>query len=482
MFADEGGLTVDNSMTFFLAAWMAALRRWQSDTCPGGSLPESRHREDAAIRPLEDDSESLGNLQARRRGQEARGLPRPYLMVPTALPTPASEATPTPESRVAPAGSRVLVAEDDQLQLRAYVRALRAVGFEVDHADNGEAAVNLLLASSYDAVVSDIALPCIDGVGVLQAAHTRDPDVPVVLITGTPRLDTAVAAVEHSAFRYLLKPLSPDTLQETVIYCAQMHRLAVLRRMAAHTAAEAWSPAHDRAGLVEALDNALASVWMAFQPVVSWKRKRVFAYEGLLRNEEAMLANPGTLLSAAERLGRVGEVGRMVRDRVAAQVRSCPAQFVFVNLHSQDLLDDHLYAADSPLSKVADRIVLEVTERASLASVTDIEARIAELRGLGFRIAIDDLGAGYSGLASFSTLQPEVVKYDMSLVRGVEGSPTRRKVISSMTALFAEMDMQVVAEGVETAAERDTLLELGVDLFQGYLFAKPARGFGKPEF
>jgi EAL domain-containing protein (putative c-di-GMP-specific phosphodiesterase class I) len=154
---------------------------------------------------------------------------------------------------------------------------------------------------------------------------------------------------------------------------------------------------------------------------------------------------------------------------------------VFVNLHSQDLLDDHLYAVESPLSKVADRIVLEVTERASLASVTEIEARIAQLRGLGFRIALDDLGAGYSGLASFATLQPEVVKYDMSLVRGVEASPTRRKVISSMTALFAEMEMKAVAEGVETTAERDTLIEVGVDLFQGYLFGRPARGFSKPD-
>jgi EAL domain-containing protein (putative c-di-GMP-specific phosphodiesterase class I)/ActR/RegA family two-component response regulator len=395
---------------------------------------------------------------------------------------PTSAAPPTPEARVAPAGSRVLIAEDDHLQLRAYARALRAVGFEVDHADNGEAAVNLLLAGSYDAVVSDISLPCIDGVGVLQAAHRRDPDVPVVLITGTPRLDTAVAAVEHSAFRYLLKPLSPVDLQETVIYCAQMHRLAVLRRMAVNTAGEAWSPADDRAGLTDAFDRALASMWLAFQPVVSWKYRRVFAYEALLRNEEPILGNPGVLLSAAERLCRLGEIGRSVRDRVATQVPSCPAQFVFVNLHSHDLLDDHLYDENSPLSRVADRVVLEVTERASLASVTDIEARIAQLRGLGFRIALDDLGAGYSGLASFATLQPEVVKYDMSLVRGVEGSPTRRKVISSMTSLFAEMDMQVVAEGVETSAERDTLIELGVDLLQGYLFAKPGKGFAKIDF
>jgi EAL domain-containing protein (putative c-di-GMP-specific phosphodiesterase class I)/ActR/RegA family two-component response regulator len=400
-------------------------------------------------------------------------------MYPNAIPMPASTATPAPEARTAPSGSRVLIAEDDHLQLRAYARALRAVGFEVDRADNGETAVNLLLAGSYDAVVSDIALPCIDGVGVLQAAHRRDPDMPVVLITGTPRLDTAMAAVEHSAFRYLLKPISPIDLQETVIYCAQMHRLAVLRRMAINTAGEAWSPAEDRAGLSEAFDRALASVWIAFQPVFSWKHQRPFAYEALLRNNEAMLSNPCALLSAAERLGRVGEIGRIVRDHVAVDVPSCPAEFVFVNLHSHDLLDEHLYDAHSMLSKVADRVVLEVTERASLSAVDDIEGRMAGLRGLGFRIALDDLGAGYSGLSSFATLQPEVVKYDMSLVRGVDGSPTRRKVISSMTSLFAEMEMQVVAEGVETPAERDTLIELGVDLLQGYLFAKPSKGFCK---
>jgi EAL domain-containing protein (putative c-di-GMP-specific phosphodiesterase class I)/ActR/RegA family two-component response regulator len=400
-------------------------------------------------------------------------------MPPNAVPSYGITDTPAPDVRAAPTGSRVLVAEDDQLQLRAYARALRAVGFEVDCADNGETAVNMLLSGTYAAVVSDITLPCVDGVGVLQAAHRRDADMPVVLITGTPRLDTAVAAVEHSAFRYLLKPLTPVQLQDTVIYCAQMHRLAVLRRMAISSAGEAWSPAEDRAGLTQIFERALQSVWMAFQPVVSWKRRRILAYEALLRSSEPKLANPCALLFAAERLDRVAEVGRIVRNRVAEDVPSAPSQFVFVNLHSHDMLDDHLYDPESPLSKVAQRVVLEVTERASLASVNDIETRIDKLRHLGFRIALDDLGAGYSGLASFAPLQPEVVKYDMSLVRGVDSSPTRRKVIQAMTALFAEMEMHVVAEGVETIAERDTLIELGVDLLQGYLFAKPCKGFCK---
>jgi EAL domain-containing protein (putative c-di-GMP-specific phosphodiesterase class I)/ActR/RegA family two-component response regulator len=395
-------------------------------------------------------------------------------MHPTATSLSAESTTPAQATRSAPAGSRVLVAEDDDLLLRAYARALGAVGFKVDLAENGQKAVDLLLANSYDAVVSDITLPCVDGVGVLQAAQKCDPDMPVVLITGAPRLDTAIAAVEHSAFRYLLKPLSMVQLQDTVIYSVQMHRISVLRRMAIDLASAAWSPAEDRSSLGELFDCALQSIWMAYQPIFSWKGKRIFAHEALLRTSEPTMATPGVFLSAAERLNRMAELGRMVRDRVAAEVPNSPARFLFVNLHSSDLLDEHLFDPGSALSKVADRVVLEVTERASLASVPEVGARVDRLRKLGFRIALDDMGAGYAGLTSFTTLQPTFVKYDMSLVRGIGSSPTQCKIISAMTSLFAEMGVNVIAEGVETESERDFLLELGVDLMQGYLFGRPA--------
>jgi len=395
-------------------------------------------------------------------------------MNPTAASVSVEMNTPAEDTLCAPAGSRVLIAEDDPMLLRAYARALGIVGFDVDRAENGEEAVNFLLANAYDAVVSDINLPCVDGVGVLQAAQRCDPDMPVILITGTPQLGTAVAAVEHAAFRYLIKPLSMTQLQETVIHSARTHRVLVLRRMAIDLASATWSPAEDRNSLRTLFDRALQSAWMAYQPIFSLKEERIFGYEALLRSDEPTMANPCVFLSAAERLNRMAEVGRIVRDRVAAQLPNAPAQFVFVNLHGSDLLDEHLYDPGSALSKVAERVVLEVTERASLASVADIEVRAARLRSLGFRIALDSLGAGYAGLASFTTLQPTVVKYDMSLVRGVDSSPTRRKVISAMTSLFAEMEVKVVAVGVETESERSTLVELGVDLMQGYLFGRPA--------
>src|SRR5207249_3254913 len=93
------------------------------------------------------------------------------------------------------------------------------------------------------------------------------------------------------------------------------------------------------------------------------------------------------------------------------------------------------------------------------------------------RIAVDDLGAGYAGLSSFAQLEPEVVKLDMTLVRDAPGSLTKQRLIRSMVTLCDEMGLTVVAEGVETAAERDVLVALGCHLLQGYLLGRPGRPF-----
>jgi EAL domain-containing protein (putative c-di-GMP-specific phosphodiesterase class I) len=122
-------------------------------------------------------------------------------------------------------------------------------------------------------------------------------------------------------------------------------------------------------------------------------------------------------------------------------------------------------------------VVLEITERASLEKVKDVRAKIAELRRMGFRIAIDDLGAGYAGLTSFATLEPEFVKLDMSLVRDIDHNHTKATVVRSMVSVCKELSMMVVAEGVETPQECDLLVALGCDFLQGYLLAKPGRAF-----
>ncbi len=189
--------------------------------------------------------------------------------------------------------------------------------------------------------------------------------------------------------------------------------------------------------------------------------------------------SPIAVLDAAERLDRLMELGRRIRSRASDPMNdAAPEALLFVNLHARDLEDENLVSPAQPLSKIASRVVLEITERASLDDVKDAKERIARLRELGFRIAVDDLGAGYAGLTSFAQLEPEFVKLDMSLVRDVDkNAAVKQKLVRSMCALCKDMGITIVAEGIETRPERDMCLKLGCDLLQGYLIAKPGRPF-----
>jgi EAL domain-containing protein (putative c-di-GMP-specific phosphodiesterase class I) len=310
-----------------------------------------------------------------------------------------------------------------------------------------------------------------------------DLDVPVVMITGAPSVDTAAAAMEHGALRYLVKPVDKQILSKVAGDAIVLHRIAKAKRQALELAGGVDRFVGDRAGLVSSFDRALESLYIAYQPIVSWTRKSTFAYEALLRSREPSLPHPGAILDAAERLGRVHELGRRIRSKAIEPLARMPDDVIlFLNLHPSDLLDADLLSPDSPLASVAHRVVLEITERASLDGMTDVRARIASLRGLGFRIAIDDLGAGYAGLTSFALLEPDVVKIDMALVRDLDKEPMKQTLVRTMVSMSRQLGIVVTAEGIETPRERDALAATGCDLMQGYLFARPAEGLPAAAF
>jgi EAL domain-containing protein (putative c-di-GMP-specific phosphodiesterase class I) len=373
---------------------------------------------------------------------------------------------------------RVLIVEDDLAVLRGFVRTLTAAGYSVLAAPDGRSAMDLLDREKFDVIVSDINMPEMNGLQLLRRVREHDLDVPVIMMTGNPALETAVQAIEYGALRYLLKPVSPKVMDEVLEQATRLHKMAKLKREALAQLGGVGIQVGDRAGLETSFNRALASLWMAFQPIVCWSKKQVLGHEALVRSGEPALPHPGALLSAGERLERLNDVGRAIRKSVAATLAESPgAALVFVNLHTRDLVDDLLYASDEPLSRFADRVVLEITERAALDEVQNLQTRVKSLRAMGYRIAIDDLGAGYAGLTSFAQLEPEVVKLDMTLVRDIHKEPVKRKLIRSMASLCREMGLLVIAEGVETPEERDTLVDMGCDLLQGFLFAKPDRAF-----
>ena len=367
---------------------------------------------------------------------------------------------------------KLLVVDDETLLLRAFSRVLLRAGHEVDQASDGNEALLLVSKKKYDGAFVDLGLPGAGGLEVLAALRAHDPGLPVVLMTGAPTMQTAIDAVGAGALRYLVKPIDTPALQ-----AAALDAIAARRRHAQGLERDdEGGPARDAT-----LDRAFAQLHMVYQPIVRLGARQVYAYEALVRTREPSVPHPGALIDLAQRCDRLPELGRLIRRAVAASAAEVSAQ-LFVNLHPVDLLDDDLYDAAAPLSRLAQRVVLEVTERAGLDAIADLGDRLRRLRALGYRIAIDDLGEGYAGLTSVVRVEPEFVKLDMSLVRDVHRSPAQRHIVRSTVQLCRLLGCEVIAEGVETAAERDALYELGCDLLQGYLFARPAAGFPAPTF
>ncbi len=381
--------------------------------------------------------------------------------------------------RLGQAGERgeILLVDDEPALLRGMGRMLSSRGYGVTCVRSAFDALDVFLGGTFDVIVTDIAMPGMTGIQLLQRLREHDAEVPVILITGEPAIGTAVKALEFGAFHYLMKPVPTDDLEEAVDKAACLRRMARVKREAAQLLGHSL-PSDSRAPLEASFQRALDSLWMAYQPIVRADGGAVYGYEALLRSAEETLPHPGAVLDAAERLQMLDKLGRTIRMRSAGAMSAAPAgTFLFVNLHTTDLLDPTLMSPDAALSAIADRVVLEITERASLDRVKDVRARVAALREIGFRIAVDDLGAGYAGLTSFALLEPEIVKLDMTLVRDVHLSLTKQKLVRSMTQLAHDMGMMVVGEGVETLEERQALVELGCDLLQGYLFAKPDKPF-----
>jgi len=376
----------------------------------------------------------------------------------------------------------VLLADDDLQLLRLFQRVLATEGYDVQTAADGDAAIDAFRSRRFDVVVSDIDMPGHSGIDILRAVRAEALDVPVILITGTDRLDNAIAAVEHGATRYLTKPVHQDLLRSAVAGALRAKRLADARRNLTSLPDAGPMQIGDIAGLEWRFSNALGLAYMEFQPIVSWSRHATFAYEALVRSTEPTIARPDALLDAADRLGKMADIGRRVRALCAQSSTPASDALLFINLHPSDLLDDDLFDSGAALTQIAQRVVLEITERARLETVPDVSSRIAMLRTRGFRVAIDDIGAGYAGLTSFAALEPEFVKLDRALIRDIDRSRTQTTLVEAMIRASRELGVQVIAEGIETAAERDTVVSLGCDLLQGYLFARPAKPFPEPRF
>jgi len=369
---------------------------------------------------------------------------------------------------------KVLVVDDDELSARLMARFLRPTGHEVDWVSGPSEAQARLTQVRYDVVLTDLNMPEASGIELIRSAQAVHPGTAFVLITALPEVESAIAAVRLGVAGYLQKPIDRAALEEAVAAGVRESRAFDTDQLAHEALAKIVEEERLAHKLRLSLEEALSGLRMAYQPLLRLPTQEVVGCEALLRFSNGDLSHPGEILDAAERLDLVLELGRTVRARVAEAVRLGQIEgLVFVNLHGAELADPVLLEGRDPLTPYAASVVLEITERQSLEIDDELLETLARLRSLGYRIAIDDLGTGYSSLASMILLRPDIVKLDMSLTRAIDRDPMRQRLVDGLVSLCRDAGIEVVAEGVETEAELATIVRLGCDLAQGFLLGRP---------
>ncbi len=228
---------------------------------------------------------------------------------------------------------------------------------------------------------------------------------------------------------------------------------------------------------------------MAFQPIVSLSDRRVFAYEALVRGTGGEPAQTAlkrvtrrsryafdqscrrTAIELASRLGIVTSGAYLSINFIPGAMYE-PEQCVRATLAAAQ-------RAKLPL----DRLIFEVTEGDEILETEHLAKIFQVYQKFGMKRAIDDFGAGYAGLNLLANFQPDIIKIDRQLLQDIDRSPPKRAIVRGVLSICRDLGIQPIAEGVETLSEYRTLHDLGIDLFQGYLFARPAfEAFPEPEF
>lgn len=241
-------------------------------------------------------------------------------------------------------------------------------------------------------------------------------------------------------------------------------------------ASQTSSPGGPCQGCKSGQDGAIDMAF-AFQPIVDLTTGQPYAYEALVRGPDGQ--------PAASVLSQVDDANRYQFDqRCRTTAIELAASMGMDRYLSINFMPNAVYQPAACIRTTfeaaertgfpPDRIIFETVEGESIVDRAHLLSIFRAYKSYGFQTAIDDFGAGYSGLTLLADFQPDLIKLDMALVRGIDTDVPRQRIVSGVQTICADLGIRVIAEGIETVGERDFLAAQGITLMQGYLFAKPA--------
>ena len=376
----------------------------------------------------------------------------------------------------------VLIAEDDAGARAALAEliesepSLSLVGQATDAAE----AVHLATLYRPDVALLDVRMPQGGGPRATREIRRCSPRTRVVALSIHEDKGTVLEMIRAGAEGYLVKGGSPQEIIEAIHSSARGRiRLSdsvtreVVEELAGRLRRQNLAAVRDRVrGERIRLMVRGIGVRLAFQPIVDLGTGRVLGVEALARFSDPTGRGPAQWLAEAEALGMRTSLELSILKAALARIPDLPTQtFMSVNLSPVTLVSSPLDSIIKPTS--LERVVFEVTEHAPVGDYQGLNEALATVRPHGVRLAIDDAGAGFASLRHVVQLSPEFIKLDRGLIADIDSDLSQRALASALIAFAGQIGATIVAEGIETQSQLDTLRRLGVSVGQGFFLAPP---------
>ncbi|MBN3872870.1 EAL domain-containing response regulator [Nostoc sp. JL33] len=383
---------------------------------------------------------------------------------------------------------KILIIEDEEAVRENILDLLEAENFETLAAANGRIGVDLAISEVPDLILCDLMMPEIDGYGVLTALR-QDPStatIPFIFLTAKSGKSDFRQGMDMGADDYITKPFTRAELLSAITN--RLEKYATLKRyLSPPTVINSLSPKMQmlEISLHRAIkQHKFQEFEIYYQPIVDIASGKIVAVESLLRwqSPELGMIYPTEFIPLAESTGLIVPLGKWVLKRVCQQIKSWRdagiySLIVAVNLSVMEFNQPDL------IQKIVNLIAinglephyleLELTESMIMQDVNSAIATMNKLQSLGVKIAIDDFGTGYNSLIYLKTLPINTLKIDRYFIHNVTNDPQKSAITKGLIQMAHNLNLDVVAEGVETEAELAFLRQYNCNYMQGFLFSRP---------
>jgi|YelNatPaOPRAMG01_1025707.scaffolds.fasta_scaffold08246_3 EAL domain-containing protein (putative c-di-GMP-specific phosphodiesterase class I) len=364
----------------------------------------------------------------------------------------------------------ILIIDDEPDFVRTMQIFLENAGFKIESAYSGSEGLNKISSLHPDLVLLDLNLPDMKGHQVCRyiKQNSQTYAIPIIMLTCQDTTLDKIEAFDLGVEDYISKTSALEEILARIrsklsktIEISNQQRLEKIMEL--------------RQIIEERKLRAL------FQPIISLSNQNILGYEAFTRGpENSELEDPLRLFSLAQKENMFSQLDRIVMETIIKKAEKfLQDKLLFLNVNPLFIEFDYFKSVNFLKGSFIkpQQLCIEITERAWITDFSKLSNILWDFKKRGIQIAIDDVGEGYASLKAIAELKPEFIKIDISLIRDIDKDETKITLVGLIVNLAKKLNNLTIAEGVEKEEEKNTLLSLGVDYAQGYLFSRPKEEF-----